>query len=243
MDGNVLPMDKQMLSSYRQLKGVASAATTENAWLLFGAVSLLMVRTAIVSFFFFFSCNNLSKTKLQESEIRVRRKSLQFGSAIAAVIMLRYIAKTTVEKQPKMATSRLRDLETGSRKSSDSSESGRITSWSVGAADFSPPVLSTTEHIDVGVDYYYVGHSICHNILVGGNASCTVIVSFSHMNCDPATGGIDRQPNYCDHLWQWLRAMPPPPFAEFSFSEKWILIFFFSVKVELSSNFVHLHDL
>ena len=34
-------MDKQMLSSYRQLKGVASAATTENAWLLFGAISLL----------------------------------------------------------------------------------------------------------------------------------------------------------------------------------------------------------
>ena len=50
-----------------------------------------------------------------------------------------------------MATSRLRDLETGSRKSSDSSESGRITSGSVGAADFSPPVLSTTEDIDVGV--------------------------------------------------------------------------------------------
>ena len=50
-----------------------------------------------------------------------------------------------------MATSRLRDLEIGSRKSSDSSESGRITSGSVGAADFPPPVLSTTEDIDVGV--------------------------------------------------------------------------------------------
>ena len=56
-----------MLSSDRhQLKGVASAATTENAWLLFGAISLLMVRTAIVSFFFFFG--------QQETEIKVRRK-------------------------------------------------------------------------------------------------------------------------------------------------------------------------
>ena len=46
-------MDKQMLSSYRQLKGIASAATTENAWLLFGAISLLMVRTRSYCFVFF----------------------------------------------------------------------------------------------------------------------------------------------------------------------------------------------
>ena len=41
--------------------------------------------------------------------------------------------------------------------------------------------------------------------LEGMHLAATVIVSFSHMNCDPATGGIDRQPNHCDHLWQWLR--------------------------------------
>ena len=64
MDGNVLPMDKQMLSSYRQLKGVASAATTENAWLLFGAV-FAVDGSHSYCFVFFFSCNNLSKTKLQ----------------------------------------------------------------------------------------------------------------------------------------------------------------------------------
>ena len=37
--------------------------------------------------------------------------------------------------------------------------------------------------------------------LEGMHLALLLIVSFSHMNCDPATtGGIDRQPNYCDHF-------------------------------------------